>query len=55
MSTIRIPRKKQENREQPPVAKDEEIRAERAEDAEFENARESEELPEHYRTTIDKY
>jgi hypothetical protein len=53
MSTIRIPRKKQE---QPLLAKDDtEIRAERSEETEFEDAKKSEELPEHYRTKIDKY
>ena len=49
--------------EQPPVAQDNdenviqppEIRAERVEETEFENAKKSEELPEHYRTRIDKY
>jgi len=63
MSTIRIPRKKQDNKGQPTVAQDkeeigvqpQEIRAERVEEAEFENAKEREELPEHYRTRIDKY
>ncbi len=46
-----------------PVAQDmdetgvqpQEIRAERVEEAEFETAKEHEELPEHYRTRIDKY
>jgi hypothetical protein len=53
MSTIRIPRKKQE---QPTFPKDDaEIRAERSEEAEFEDAKKSEDLPEHYRTKIDKY
>jgi hypothetical protein len=70
MSTIRIPRRNQENKERPPVAQDQdktgipqpdiragpqETRAERAEEAEFATAREHEELPEHYRTRIDKY
>lgn len=58
MSTIRIPRKKQDNKEQPKEeasTQPEEIRAERAEEEEFESAREGEELPEHYRTKIDKY
>jgi len=63
MSTIRIPRKKQENKEQLPAAQDkgeagarpQEIRAERVEETEYENAKEHEELPEHYRTRIDKY
>ena len=48
MSTIRIPRKKQETKEQLSAAQDknesgvqpEEIRAERVEEAEFENAKE---------------
>ena len=53
MSTIRIPRKKQE---QPSAVPEETgIRAERSEEAEFEDAKKSEELPEHYRTKIDKY
>lgn len=63
MSTIRIPRRKQENKEQLPAAQDkceagaqpQEIRAEHAEEAEYEKAKEHEELPEHYRTRIDKY
>ncbi len=60
---IRIPRKKQDNKEQVPVVQDkaeagvqpQDIRAERVEEAEYENAKEREELPEHYRTRIDKY
>ncbi|HEY3422502.1 MAG TPA: hypothetical protein VGK13_05025 [Methanocellaceae archaeon] len=60
---IRIPRKKQDNKEHLPGVEDRDetcamaqgIRAERSEEAEFEDARESEELPEHYRTKIDKY
>ncbi len=61
MSPIRIPRKKHENKEQPIKSMNdagvltEEIRAERSEEAEFEDARDKEELPEHYRTRIDKY
>lgn len=63
MSTIRIPRKKQETKEQLSAAQDKnesgvhpgEIRAEHVEETEFENAKEREELPEHYRTRIDKY
>jgi hypothetical protein len=61
MNTIRIPRKKHETKEPTAAAQDEagtrpeEIRAERAEEEEFESAREGEEVPEHYRTKIDKY